>query len=136
MVKAPFRGSSILPQKLLSFTDMYCNIQGQKEVVFIEAETIPDNKASQRVLEKCGFVPDGTTGKEGPRFVLEQPLTNWSPIYMLFGNAIGMSIGQLYGQILWGMAIGMSLGILVGVLINNSAQKNRDVLRQQRYTHD
>ena len=106
----------------------------QKEVVFIEAETVPDNKASQRVLEKCGFVPDGTTGEEGPRFVLEQPLTNWSPIYMLFGNAIGMSIGQLYGQMLWGMALGISFGVLVGVLINNSAKKNRDVLRQQRHT--
>lgn len=45
----------------------------QKDVVFVEAETAPDNAASQRVLEKCGFVPDGTTGEEGPRFVLERP---------------------------------------------------------------
>ena len=43
----------------------------QKEVVFVEAETAPDNKASQRVLEKCGFVPKGTMGEEGPRFVLK-----------------------------------------------------------------
>lgn len=35
----------------------------------IDAETEPDNKASQRVLEKCGFIPTGTTGEEGPRFV-------------------------------------------------------------------
>ena len=28
-MKAPFRGSSILPQKLLSFTVNYSNIQGQ-----------------------------------------------------------------------------------------------------------
>lgn len=48
----------------------------QKDVVFVEAETAPDNKASQRVLEKCGFVPDGTTGEEGPRFVMESPLTS------------------------------------------------------------
>lgn len=46
----------------------------QKDVVFVEAETDPDNKASQRVLEKCGFVPDGT-GVEGPHFVLESPLS-------------------------------------------------------------
>lgn len=46
---------------------------GQKDVVFVEAETDPDNKASQRVLEKCGFVLDGT-GVEGLRFVLESPL--------------------------------------------------------------
>ena len=37
-------------------------------------------KASQRVLEKCGFLPDGE-GKEGPRFVLGQPLTtNWMAV--------------------------------------------------------
>jgi len=47
---------------------------GQKDVVFVEAETDPDNKASQRVLEKCCFVPHGT-GVEGPRFVLESPLS-------------------------------------------------------------
>ena len=48
----------------------------QKDVVFVEAETAPENKASQRVLEKCGFVPDGTMGEEGPRFVLENPCTD------------------------------------------------------------
>lgn len=47
----------------------------QKDVLFVEAETDPENKASQRVLEKCGFKPDGA-GKEGPRFVLENPPTN------------------------------------------------------------
>lgn len=45
---------------------------GQPDVVFVEAETEPQNKASQRILEKCGFVPDGT-GKEGPRFVVKSP---------------------------------------------------------------
>ena len=97
----------------------------QKDVVFVKAETAPDNKASQRVLEKCGFVPDGTTGEEGPRFVLERPLTNWVPIYMLFGISIGMAIGHFQNQVLWGMAIGMSFGVLVGALLNNSAKKHQ-----------
>lgn len=35
----------------------------------IEGETEPDNRPSQRVLEKCGFVPTGEMGEEGPRFV-------------------------------------------------------------------
>lgn len=39
-------------------------------VTAIEAETDPNNTASQRVLEKCGFVPNGKTGEEGPRFSL------------------------------------------------------------------
>ena len=41
----------------------------QPRVKRIEAETAPDNAASQRVLAKCGFVPTGTAGEEGPRFV-------------------------------------------------------------------
>ncbi len=40
------------------------------EVTAIEAETDPDNAASQRVLEKCGFLPNGIVGEEGPRFSL------------------------------------------------------------------
>ena len=98
----------------------------QKDVVFVEAETDPENKASQRVLEKCGFVP------EGPRFVLESPLSSQVSIYMLFGIAIGMSVGQMCGQMVWGLAPGISLGLLAGVLLDNAAKKKREELRQQR----
>ncbi|MCR4615465.1 MAG: GNAT family N-acetyltransferase [Clostridiales bacterium] len=38
----------------------------------VEAETAPENEASQRVLAACGFVPSGTVGEEGPRFVLKK----------------------------------------------------------------
>ncbi len=37
----------------------------------VEAETDPENKKSQRVLEKCGFAPLGIIGEEGPRFYRE-----------------------------------------------------------------
>ena len=40
----------------------------QPGVICVEAETAPDNRASQRVLEKCGFLHSGTVGEEGPRF--------------------------------------------------------------------
>lgn len=40
----------------------------QPGVTAVEAETDPENRASQRILEKCGFTPTGTQGKEGPRF--------------------------------------------------------------------
>ena len=40
----------------------------QPGVTRVEAETEPDNRASRRVLEKCGFLPTGTLGEEGPRF--------------------------------------------------------------------
>lgn len=41
----------------------------QPGIARVEAETETDNAASRRVLEKCGFLPSGITGKEGPRFV-------------------------------------------------------------------
>jgi len=40
----------------------------QEGVRRIEAETDPENIASQRVLEKAGFLPSGEMGEEGPRF--------------------------------------------------------------------
>lgn len=46
----------------------------QKDIVFVDAETEPENKVSQRVPEKCGFVPDRTTGEKGSRFVPERLL--------------------------------------------------------------
>lgn len=41
----------------------------QPGVTRVEAETEPDNVPSQRVLSKCGFVPSGVIGEEGPRYV-------------------------------------------------------------------
>ena len=38
------------------------------ELRALEAETAPENTASQRVLEKCGFRTNGSVGEEGPRF--------------------------------------------------------------------
>lgn len=38
------------------------------EVTAVEAETDPDNTASIRVLEKCGFKPNGKIGEEGSRY--------------------------------------------------------------------
>ena len=42
---------------------------GQEGVMRIEAETSPDNTASQKVLSNVGYVPTGEIGEEGPRFV-------------------------------------------------------------------
>ena len=43
---------------------------GHADVAAVEAETDPDNIASQKVLAKCGFKPTGTIGEEGPRFIV------------------------------------------------------------------
>ncbi len=42
----------------------------QNDIQAIEAETEPNNKASQNVLKKLGFIATGKKGKEGPRFIL------------------------------------------------------------------
>ena len=43
---------------------------GHAGVAAVEAETDPDNIASQKVLAKCGFKAAGTIGEEGPRFIV------------------------------------------------------------------
>lgn len=104
---------------------------GNSDVIFVEAETEPDNKASQRVLEKCGFIPDGD-GKEGPRFVLESPLTNWMTIYMLFGLSIGTSLGSSFGSIGIGTSLGLCIGMCIGAALDSSAKKERQKLWERR----
>ncbi|MCQ2469524.1 MAG: GNAT family N-acetyltransferase [Ruminococcus sp.] len=42
----------------------------QPDVTALEAETDDENIVSKRVLEKCGFVPNGIMGEEGPRYSL------------------------------------------------------------------
>ena len=42
----------------------------QPDVTALEAETDDENIVSKRVLEKCGFVPNGIIGEEGPRYSL------------------------------------------------------------------
>ena len=43
---------------------------GHADVAAVEAETDPDNIASQKVLSNGGFKATGTIGEEGPRFIV------------------------------------------------------------------
>lgn len=104
---------------------------GNSDVAFVEAETEPGNKASQRVLEKCGFTPDGE-GKEGPRFVLERPLSNLTTTCMLFGLSVGTALGSVFGSIGIGASMGLCFGMCVGTAFDSSAKKKRKELREQR----
>lgn len=104
---------------------------GHSGVVFVEAETEPENRASQRVLEKCGFSPDGN-GKEGPRFVLESPLTNWLAIYMLFGLSLGIAFGSSSGNMGIGISLGLCFGVCIGAALDSNAKKERKKLLERR----
>lgn len=77
----------------------------QPGVKRIEAETDPDNAASQRVLQKAGFFPTGAIGEEGPRFVWNGFLTerliirHWkeSDAGSLFEYAKDPAVGPIAG---------------------------------------
>ena len=75
------------------------------KVTAIEAETEPDNKASQRVLEKCGFVPNGKTGKEGPRFSLKA--ANQKPAHLIRSASVedAPRLLEIYGYYVKNTAI-------------------------------
>ena len=65
-ISAEFQGQGCATEAVSAVVDWA--LQNPK-VTAIEAETDAENKASQRVLEKCGFVANGKNGEEGPRFV-------------------------------------------------------------------
>ena len=64
-----FRGNGYAAEAVTAIAEWAA---AQSEVVRVEAETERDNTASQRVLEKAGFVPNGIFGEEGPRYVYKK----------------------------------------------------------------
>lgn len=96
----------------------------QEGVYAVEAETEADNRASQRVLEKLGFVPHGE-GEEGPRFVKEKPQSVWMPIYMCLGISVGTSLGASSGNLSMGMCMGIAVGLAIGAALDSSERKKR-----------
>ena len=102
-----------------------------EEVYFVEAETAPENMASQKVLEKNGFSADGE-GEEGLRYVREKEETAWMPIFMCFGVSIGSAVGLSTDNLAMGMSMGMCIGMCIGVAIDASWKKKRKELREKR----
>ena len=91
----------------------------------MEAETLPDNVASQRVLEKLDFKPTGTEGEEGPRFRREKQAAQMSVVYMMLGMCCGISVGTALGKMSIGMVLGMAVGFLLGSVVDSSEKKHR-----------
>lgn len=103
----------------------------QNGVYFVEAETEPDNLASQKVLKKLDFQPDGE-GEEGPRFVLEKPISPWGASFMCLGLGIGMALGSALGSIGIGLSLGICVGLCLGVALDGAERKKREGLRRNR----
>ncbi len=64
------RGNGYMTEAVKAITEWAVSQEGVSRV---EAETSPENTASQRVLAKAGFIPTGENGEEGPRFRYEKP---------------------------------------------------------------
>lgn len=97
----------------------------QPDVYAVEAETLFDNAASQRVLEKLDFKPTGTQGEEGPRFRREKQAAQLSVVYMMLGMCCGVSFGTAMGNLSIGMVLGMAVGFLLGTAVDSFEKKHR-----------
>ena len=64
------------------------------DVRSLEAETDAENAASQSVLEKCGFRPNGTFGEEGPRF-------SFAPMEVKTNILTEETFTELYSSVGW-----------------------------------
>lgn len=103
----------------------------EENIYFIEAETEDSNEASKKVLASLEFKADGE-GEEGPRFVLERPVTAWMPIYMCIGVGGGMSFGLALNNSSMGMCIGICIGLLIGAALDSQEKKKREELKSKR----
>ena len=65
-IKDEFQGMGYATEAVMAAANWAMKQAG---VLCVEAEAEPDNIASKRVLAKCGFVPNGVIGEEGPRYV-------------------------------------------------------------------
>ena len=65
-LKEPYSGHGYMTEAVRAMT-RWAILQPQ--VTRIEAETAPENTASQNVLRRAGYIETGVSGEEGPRFV-------------------------------------------------------------------
>lgn len=124
-----YRGNGYATEAVRALIDWAFSQSG---VYFIEAETDPENTASQRVLSKLAFSADGTFGEEGPRFVLEKSMTSWIAFYMCIGLSVGMSIGVSCGKLSLAMCIGLAIGVCIGCSLDAAEKTKRAELRSKR----
>lgn len=97
----------------------------QKDVYAVEAETLPENAASRRVLEKLDFKPLGIDGEEGPRFRREKQAAQMSVVYMMLGMCCGMSLGTAAGNMSVGMVLGIAVGFSLGCVVDSVERRYR-----------
>lgn len=123
-----YEGKGYMTEAVKCMTEWAFSNEG---VYFVEAETASDNIASQRLLTKNGFKPDGEGG-EGPRYVLERPASCWMSAFMCMGLSIGLAIGNSMDNNSTGMVLGMCFGMAIGAALDSSDRKKRTEIRKKR----
>lgn len=108
-------------------------LEEQDEVFFIDADVEPDNTASVKLLEKCGFTRTGADAESG-RLLYEHKKAppQYMAIYMTLGLAIGVSIGSSRGTVGTSMCLGMAFGLAVGAAFDASIKKQLKKLEAKR----
>jgi len=101
-----------------------CDWAFSQNAYYIQAKIEPENKASEKVLDKCGF-KQIDNGDEGLLFELEKPASSWIAIYMCLGMSVGLSIGIAMNNIAIGMCIGLSIGVALGAALDAEDKKKR-----------
>ena len=65
-IKKEYEGKGLMTEAVTAIAKWASEQPG---VLCVEAETDPNNIASQKVLQKSGFIENGVMGEEGPRFI-------------------------------------------------------------------
>ena len=91
-LEQPYQGMGYMTEAARMLLDWAFS---QPDVYAVEAETLSNNAASQRVLEKLEFKPTETKGEEGPRFRREKQAAQMSVVYMMLGMAVGFLLGTV-----------------------------------------
>lgn len=109
-----------------------CNWAFSRGAYFVAAEAAPNNAASLRTLESCGFRCLGTGGA-GERWEKEKPKPNWLAACLCLGLAVGCCLGATFGRAMpgAGVSLGMGLGFAAGVALGAALDK-RDRQARQR----
>lgn len=131
-IKENFQGQGYGMEAVKALTDWAFS---NENIYFVLAEVLPDNKKSQRLLEKLGFKLMEKNGEEGLelRFEKERPASAFMSIYMSFGMSLGLCFGlSLFDNIATGMLLGMAIGMAVGSSMDSEDKKKREALYQLR----
>lgn len=96
----------------------------QKNCFYVLAQTEEGNRASERVLEKNGFVRCGE-GSEGHLWEKERPDVAYLSIFMCIGLSLGLVLGASFNHQTLGMCSGLGIGTLLGILIDENERRHR-----------